>query len=123
MITKEEIIKKSKQVDIDDFIIGHGSALVLHGIRESTNDIDAGTDKETFKNLEGYVVELENWKMIRNYQVDDFDIHLMENYDEYDYQLIEGVKVATPQQVIEDKKSLGRLKDWEQIKMIEKHLS
>ena len=118
MLNKEEIIKKCKKVSID-YVIGHGSALVMHGVKEKTRDIDASTSIDVFRQLEG---KIKNGIMIENYCVEGFDIHVIMNYEDYEYEIIEGLKVATLSQTIRDKKSLGRPKDFEQIKMIKKHL-
>ena len=116
MLTREDIIRKCNQVELN-FLVEHGAALVMRGLREATRDIDGGVPRLAFERLDEEPQVIKGFEVIPNYKgIEGLDMH---PYDDTKvYTTIEGIKVATLDQVIKDKKSLGREKDLEQIELI-----
>ena len=118
MLKREDIIRKCNQVDVD-CIVGHGSALVMHGFKDETRDVDAGINRSTFEGLSGEVTIKGDYEMIVDYNnVKGVDMHPLD--EEHEWTRIDGVRVSTLEQVIKDKLALGREKDFKQIEMIKK---
>ena len=133
MLNKEDVSRLSKEAmeklkdltgSYDGFYISHGCALVMHGLREETNDVDAGVDSKIFDEIkDDYYLDLDGRRI--NDFVNGLDLHRedLEGVErEPDIVLMDGVPVATLNQVIKEKKELGREKDFEQIKLIETYM-
>jgi len=119
MLTKKDIINKYNQVELD-FLVEHGAALVMRGLREATRDIDGGVPRLAFEQLDEEPQVIKGFEVIPNYKgIEGLDIH---PYDDAKvYTTIKGIRVATLGQVIKDKEKLGRDKDLEQIELIRRY--
>lgn len=119
MLIKSEIISalESSSLPHDSYWVLMGAALVLHGIKQETNDIDLGCKENLFHELikNGYVpcISSSGKKRI------DYSstIHI---YDDWNCSIcsIEGINVATLDCIIENKKAFGRAKDIADIELI-----
>ena len=99
-----------------------GSALVFHGIRDCTQDIDIGCCNQLFEELKskGYTVyKSRSGKEKINYSD---SIHIYRNWETTNVIFIDGIPVADLKSILKDKKKLGRPKDIIDISIIEKHL-
>lgn len=97
-----------------------GGAMVLHGFRPQTHDIDLGCSTLLADQLErqGYVVsrcEDGNRKILYSENVEIF-----ENWIEGTVEIISGIPVVCADGLIQMKKGLGREKDLADIALIEK---
>ncbi|MCT4612090.1 MAG: HD domain-containing protein [Clostridia bacterium] len=124
MLTKEMIVKKLKGLNLDtsQYMLRAGTAMVMLGIKESTNDIDMGATKSYFRELvEKYNVEPEF--MTEDYRIEIEDgIEIYEEWIEEKAVIIDGIAVATPEAIIEFKRGMGREKDLRDIKVIERFI-
>lgn len=98
-----------------------GSALVLHGIKETTDDIDIGCSAKLFNQL-----EMEGYKPVLS-RTGKPRIDFGENCHFYlewkaDIDSIEGVQVADLQSVVADKQRFRRKKDIDDIVLIHRYL-
>jgi hypothetical protein len=124
MLEKEDIIDicKSLNLNPDEYCLGYGGALVLHGIKDFTADIDINVTKALFDRLsQKYKVD---YAMFNEpyINIDGMvDVFIGDNMDSKTY--IEGIPVSTLQEIIESKRRLGRPKDIEDIKRIEEFIS
>lgn len=105
--------------DKTKYRISTGAALVLHGIKETTNDIDVGCDSDVAKELldKGYPVHVypEGYRKI----CFDESVDVFENWSPGETVIIDGQPVLTLDAIIEIKKALGREKDFADIALIE----
>ena len=97
-----------------------GGAMVLHGFRPQTQDIDLGCSTRLADELErqGYAVS-RGEDGARKIRYAD-DIELFENWIEGAAEIISGVPVVCADGLIQMKRKLGREKDWADIALIEK---
>ena len=102
----------------EDYWVVAGSAMVLHGIREETEDIDLGCDTKLADELEkdGYLVQhSENGD--RRFKYGD-RIEIFENWLYDTVKQIEGCPVISVEGLLVMKKGLGRPKDRKDIRLI-----
>lgn len=97
-----------------------GGAMVLHGFRPQTQDIDLGCSTRLADELErqGYAASRGEDGARRIRYADD--IELFENWIEGAVEIISGVPVVCADGLIQMKRKLGREKDWADIALIEK---
>lgn len=118
---RNEILAQLNDMELaqSEFWVITGGAMVLHGLRPRTHDIDLGITTELADNLEaqGYPVKRnENGqrKIIFNE-----DVEMFENWLCDETQMIDGFRVITLKGLLEMKKQLGREKDLRDIALIE----
>ena len=115
---KFEILERLKQLNYSrsEYWVVAGSAMVLHGFRETTSDIDLGCTKALADTLES--------SGCKTTVLDDGtrkiwvskDVEIFENWLFDDVVIIEGIPVISLEGLLEMKKQLGRAKDIEDIK-------
>ena len=95
-----------------------GAALVLQGARSKTDCIDISCSEKTFNNFLscGYSVE-DSKSEYRKICIDPFTVY--EKWPVNEVMQIEGINVASLQSIANDKRKLGRRKDFEDIANIE----
>ena len=122
---REELIQKMKATGFDpsEYWIQAGAAMLMHGLRERTHDIDIGCTPALIRRLEAagcpYVV-LEDGH--RKYAVTE-DIEASENWAPGTVTLMEGLPVVSLEDVLRLKESLDRPKDQRDIARIKEHLN
>ena len=121
VMNKEEILKKLKElsIDKDKFIVLAGAALVLHGFKDETNDIDIAVSDDTYKVCNGEVCITSSGFEIKEY--DCFDIG-KDNYDNDNINIIDGYKVASLEALLDFYRKLDRKKDKSVIRMLDLYL-
>lgn len=104
-----------------DVIVMHGAAMVMHGIKETTRDIDAyPLVKGTF-NPEIYNIEVDEGE---NIELGIFDFG-KKGYicPPVEFEMMGGVKVQTLENIIKHKEAIGRQKDLIAIEQIKQHIA
>ena len=123
-MNKNDIINRLEDLNFDKsgYWVLAGSAMVLHGIRPETHDIDMGCTKEFADALEaqGYLTDLmlDGTRRITYAE----DIEIFEDWIFDRVVLVEGIPVISLEGLLEMKRSLGREKDLRDIQMIEEFL-
>ncbi len=121
-MNKEEILEILKKYDIDknEVMILSGASMVMHGVKEKTNDIDiAASPGYEKKLLQKYDCKL---KYENVYKIDD-KIEFWTNYFDYNYDIIDGYKFQKLIDIIKLKEKLNREKDQKDIKLIKEFLN
>ena len=120
-MNKENIIKKLKEFNFDKsgYWVLAGSAMVLHGVRPETRDIDLGCSKHFADELEakGYPTVIMSDGTRRIIYAEDVEI-----FEEWIFDKVvsvDGIPVISLDGLIEMKRNLGRKKDLLDIQMIE----
>ena len=123
-LNKKDILTILSQLPFppNSFWIVMGGALVLHGIRDTTRDIDIGCTNELFELLKstGY-----NVRISRSGQecIDYCDIvHIYREWKADSFVIIDHIPVVDLLSIIKDKKALGRPKDLADIDLIQEFL-
>lgn len=125
ILNKSTIITKVKQLCFpkNSYWLVMGAALVLHGIKCSTHDIDIGCTKELFEKLikqgfENSISRSGKEKIVIN---DNISIYKEWSSDEIVF--ICGLPVVSLGCIIKDKEKLGRDKDISDINLIAEYLN
>ena len=123
-MNKNDIINRLEDLNFDKnrYWVLAGSAMVLHGIRPETHDIDMGCTKEFADELEteGYptVVMPDGTRRITYAE----DVEIFEDWIFDRVVFVEGIPVISLEGLLEMKRSLGREKDLRDVQMIEEFL-
>ena len=122
MFDKQSLSQRLKELSFPEkeYWVVAGAAMVLHGLRPQTHDIDLGCSILLADKLEqqGYCVshcEDGTRKIVYSE-----DIEIFENWIEGKVEIINGVPVVSVDGLIQMKKKLGRDKDLADIALIEK---
>ena len=123
-MTKSEIIERLQLLDYacGEYWVVAGSAMVMHGLRETTNDIDLGCTKALADVLEsrGYKADMlaDGTRKILVAE----DVEIFEGWLFDDVVTVEGISVISLKGLLEMKKRLGRAKDTKDVELIEEAL-
>lgn len=123
-MTRDEVIQKMKATGFppEEYWIQAGAAMLLHGLREQTHDIDIGCSPALMETIRAmgcpYELLPDGHK---KYAVTE-DIEASENWASGTVTLIDGLPVVSLEDVIRLKESLGREKDFRDIARIRAYL-
>ena len=125
MLRKDEIIGLLNEAAFDrsEYWVTSGAAMVLHGIKETTRDIDLGCTTQMADRLEREGYDVEALRDGSRKIVFSSAIGIFENWIEDQVILLEGLPVVSMDGLIRMKEKLGRKKDLEDIFLIKEHLS
>lgn len=142
-MTRKEVIKKylkmlkDLHLKVEDVWLGAGSAAIMHGLRETTRDLDAGcgakvfylvadrTDSEIqiFSKADGYLQDNTQLYALPDYAM---DMHLEADRVPAEMCIVDGVQCYTLETLLAQKttlaKVLNRKKDWEDIAKIKQKI-
>lgn len=122
---KRDIIQRLEAMGLDksQYWVITGGAMVLYGLREETHDIDLGCTKKMADELErkGFPVSIlpDGTRKI----LCGPDVEVFENWLYGEVQRLNGIPVISLEGLVEMKKSLGRDKDYRDIRLIQDFLS
>ncbi|MDO4282265.1 MAG: hypothetical protein Q4D02_01395 [Clostridia bacterium] len=128
---RTEIIEELKKYDFDEkeYLVISSAALVIHGIKEETKDIDISVTRKYYQYLEEhYECELERYddkNHVNIYYIHGI-INFSTNYyseDIDDFVMIDGIRVQSIPAIIRLKQMLNRPKDLRDLELIEKFLN
>lgn len=114
-MNKKEIIDILKKYDLDQdkYIVIAGAAMVMHGLKEKTSDIDLSVSEEYLE----YLIKNKNCKFLKEneygkkvYHIDDV-IDIGVSYIPKNKDIINDIPVSSIYDIIELKKYLNREKD------------
>lgn len=122
MFDKQSLIQRLKELSFPEreyWVVG-GGAMVLHGLRSQTRDIDLGCSTLLADKLkqQGYLVSRcdDGTRKILYSE----DIEIFENWLEGTVEIMNGVPVVCVDGLIQMKKKLGREKDLADIALMKK---
>ena len=122
MFDKNSLIQRLQEIPFSksEYWVVAGGAMVLHGFRTQSHDIDLGCSTLLADKLEqqGYVVSRcgDGTRKILYSE----NIEIFENWLDGSVEIISGIPVVCVDGLIQMKKKLGREKDLEDIALIEK---
>lgn len=124
MLYKENIIKIMKDLDLplNEYWITSGAALVIHGVKETTTDIDLGCGSNLWEYLlqKGYEfrVEEDSSKIMA---IND-SVEIIKDWFVDEIEFIDGLPIGSLESIKKQKSKLGREKDIKDIKMIDEFI-
>lgn len=122
MFDKDSLLQRLQELPFPkkEYWVVAGSAMVLHGFRPQTHDIDLGCSTRLADQLEqqGYAVSYCQDEARRILYSENIEI--FENWIEGAVEMIGGIPVVCVDGLIKMKKRLGRAKDLADISLIEK---
>ena len=122
---KEELFKLAASIDLpkEEFCIISGGALVAHGLREQTNDLDIDITQKGLEILKKkFNIELINEEKNQYKVTDEIECFLVEKL-ESDIVYIDNYPCESLISVYKLKKRMNREKDQADILAIEKYLN
>lgn len=125
MLYKEDIVRILKEMNLplSEYWITSGAALVIHGVKETTRDIDLGC---TTNFVEQYIEKGCKYKVAndntRIVEVSD-EIEVLENWFVDKVEIIDGLPVGSLESIKKQKLELGREKDIKDIKLIDEYIN
>lgn len=125
MLKKEEIIQIMKALNLPEteYWILAGSALVMHDIRKTTNDIDIGCTTKLFDQLAKGNTTISLGKNHHRCMALNEDIEVFENWHVEEVVTIDQLPVGSLQSIRNHKLSIGREKDLRDIQLIDAALT
>ena len=122
MFDRHSLIRRIRELSFpeEEYWVVAGGAMVLHGFRPQTHDIDLGCSTLLADKLEqqGFAVSrCEDGTRKISYSE---NIEIFENWIEGETEIISGIPVVSADGLIQMKKKLGREKDLADIELIEK---
>ena len=124
MLTRDDILRllSDPRLDRSRCWVTAGAAMVLHGLRQSTQDIDMGCESSLADELETggctAVQSPEGWRRFRLTE----DIDLSENFARGTVEWISGVPTVSLADILRLKRQLNRPKDQHDIALLESAL-
>ena len=123
-LTKKDVLRMLKKYfskyDPSQFVLFLNASLVMRGISKTCHDLDVGITKELSKQLEkdGYKKNIAKFTGDDRYEINDqFECFVC---DFGDYEKIDGYNCSTIDQIKKTYRQMGRPKDLEKLKVIEK---
>lgn len=129
MLNREDVIRIVNELNLpkDKYVVTSGSAMVLHGLREKTNDVDITVNKELFEyfeNQELYVKYKEIGDRTCVFIDLTYDVQIIKAEEipsEYVI-IVDEIPTQTIEHLLEFKLGLNRDKDQNDIKVLKKYL-
>lgn len=124
MFFKEDIkqVFNKLEIDVNDYILLMGGALVIHGIRETAHDLDIALSKVAFNEIsQGKQISKAKWTGDNKIDLDEMEFFEHKHLHNTPSILINGIRVQTINSIIEWKRNGGREKDKRDIELILKH--
>lgn len=103
----------------EEFIVLSGGSLLLRGIRKKTADYDLCVSKKLAKRINLYDLPKDD----KGYYVPFKNCQMLDNFDEIQFDVVDGYQCETLNSVLRFKRKMGRPKDLVDIKSIKEHLS
>ena len=107
---------------LNEYWVTSGAALVIHGVKDATNDVDLGCTTKLLEQLieKGYKYKIEEDRL-RTLTM-NHSVELFENWFVGKVEIIEGIPVGSLESIKKQKIQLGREKDIKDIKIIEDYM-
>ena len=122
MFDKYSLLRRLQELPFSEqeYWVIAGSAMVLHGFRSQTHDIDLGCSTLLADKLEQQGYTVSRYEDGTRKILYSEDVEIFENWVEGTVEIISGVPVVCVDGLIRMKKKLGRDKDLTDIALIEK---
>lgn len=122
MFDKYSLLQRLREISFSEkeYWVIAGGAMVLHGFRPKTHDIDLGCSTFLADKLEQQGYTVSRCKDGSRKILYAADVEIFENWIEGTVEIISGVPVVCVEGLVQMKKKLGRDKDLADIALIER---
>lgn len=122
MFNKHSLLQRLKELSFpeEEYWVVAGGAMVLHGFRPQTRDIDLGCSTFLADKLEQHGYGVSHCDDGTRRILYSEDVEIFENWIEDTVEIVSGVPVVSVDGLIQMKKKLGREKDLADVALIEK---
>ncbi|MBR3172459.1 hypothetical protein IKF21_00860 [Candidatus Saccharibacteria bacterium] len=119
-MNKEEFVAVLEEMALpkDQFIILSGGSLLMRGLRDTTADLDLCMTKKLAQDIKLYDLPQDEKGLYNPRE----NVQAMDDYDEKEFDLVDGYQCETLESILEFKKRLRRPKDLKDIARIERVL-
>ena len=123
-MNKKEYLSKLDELNLDKdkFCIIGGGVLLLHGLKETTNDIDIQILPDYFKILKTRFKFKKSNKYPNLYELNDYIEVCLRDFSSKDIDIVDGYPVETLEKELEWKITNNREKDREDIVKISEYI-
>lgn len=124
-MNKKEYLKKLEELNFDKnyYSIISGGLMLIHGLKEKTNDIDIQMLPEYFDSIKDNLDIKKSSKYDYLYELGE-DVEIaVKNYSKDDIEFIDGYPALKLEKELEWKIEHNRVKDKEAIKIIKEYLN
>lgn len=123
LIANCRTMEKKYGIATAEYVVGAGSALLVLGLREETDDIDAACGHALWSRLlnHGLKARYDHTYLVYIIEMHDLkiDMHLDPNMMAASSVIIDGIPILSPEELLKQKKRLNRPKDQNDIKALE----
>lgn len=119
-MNKQEFIQGLEKFNLpkSEYIILSGGSLLLRGLREKSADFDLCCSKKLARKIKLYDSPRDD----KDFFIPFENCQMMDNFDEYEFDLIDGYQCESLESILAFKKRANRPKDQKDIEIIEKYL-
>jgi hypothetical protein len=119
-MNKEEYVKALEKLNLpkSEYIILSGGSLLLRGLRETSADLDLCATKKLAKQIDLYHAPKDDKGFFTPFE----NCQMMDDFDRFDFDVIDGYQCETLESILAFKKSKMRPKDLKDIAKIEELL-
>lgn len=123
MLQKKDIIQKLNQLVLDpkQYCVMTGAAMVLHGIKQQTQDIDIGCSDEVYEELQHRGFKVDRSKKFECIEIDGC-IEIFRNWTAEKKVYVEDIPIADIYSIRQYKQELSREKDLLDLALIDEFL-
>lgn len=120
-MNKQEYIKALATLNLpkSEYIILSGGSLLMRGLRAASSDLDLCVSKRLAQQINLHQAPKDRYGYFRPFP----NCQVIEGFEHFGFDIIDGYQCETLPDVLAFKKSLRRPKDLQDIKLIEQHLS
>ena len=130
MLKREDVVRIIKELNLptDKFVVTSGSAMVLHNLREMTNDVDITVNSDLFEQFveKGYEVKYHKINDIKSCTLidlsDEIQLICIDEIPNKYVTIVDGIPTQTIEHLLEFKLGLNREKDQSDINILKKYL-
>ena len=117
---KERFIDRLEELNLpkSEFIILSGGSLLMHGLRETTADLDLCASKKLAKEIDLYNAPKDE----KGFFVPFEDCQMMDDFEKFDFDVIDGYQCESLPSILEFKLKMNRPKDQKDIEALKKVL-
>ncbi len=120
-MNKTEYIKALEKLNLpkSEYIILSGGSLLMRGLRETSADLDLCATKKLAEQIDLYNAPKDDKGFFTPFE----NCQMMDDFDRFEYDVIDGYQCETLQSILAFKKAKARPKDLKDIEVIERYLA
>lgn len=120
-MNKQDFVATLEKLNLpkNEFIILSGGSLLMHGLRETTADLDLCASKKLAEKIDLYSAPKDD----KGFYTPFDNCQMMDDYEHFEFDVVDGYQCETLESILAFKKRMLRPKDLKDIKAIEDYLA